>query len=93
MAGPWSQWLKSSLGRLQQHDLLRVLRPIIPTYGAASSPVKVRLACDDRASMAGHGLVTYQPAPFNACEGRSGSPPARDMRGSVALMRPSLPVR
>jgi len=39
----WKLWLRGSLDRLQQRDLLRSLRPLVPTAGPGASPVKVEL--------------------------------------------------
>ena len=48
MATAWAPWLARSLARVRERDLLRVLRPILPTEGPASSPVKV-CACAHQA--------------------------------------------
>jgi len=66
MSGAWGLWLRAGQESLKQRDLLRVLRPLVPTEGAASSPVKVLISASTREAWlnssatspgAGHGDV------------------------------------
>ena len=61
---PWGVWLTQTMQRLRQHDLLRVLRPVLPAEGTSASPVRVRVAASTRDAWLGDSTApTAAPGP------------------------------
>ena len=46
MAQPWDQWLTDSLNSLRSADLLRTLRPVVPTLNAVEACPYLPLVLD-----------------------------------------------